>query len=67
MQKGKRTERGMEWYSIAKHPDHSSEEMLLESEVENNRDGARWPRPPSGHPIPKIGPSTPNVHKRKMS
>jgi integrase len=63
-------DRAMEWYSNTQTSGPQLEEMLLESEVANY-ETERWPRPPFGPPtarkVAQIGPSTPNVHKRKIS
>ncbi len=62
-------DRAMEWYSGTQTSGTELENMLLESEATNYE--TRWPKPPFRPPTPRkvaqIGPSTPNLHKRKIS
>jgi integrase len=63
-------DRAMEWYSNTQTSGPELEKMLLESEA-GSYETEGWPRPPFGPPttrkVAQIGPSTPNLHKRKIS
>jgi hypothetical protein len=63
-------DRAMEWYSNTQTSGPELEKMLLESGA-GSYETEGWPRPPFGPPtarkVAQIGPSTPNLHKRKIS